>query len=107
MNRALLFQRNPLVRVDEVVVSVIEQIVLLAENHCSAFSRYGLDVEAVAVCEVVLDVVDDFEDLLSEFDTLFRVAVISEFVDLDESELLDGLVQTEDADCAVLCCTDE
>ena len=69
MDGALLFERDPLVRVDEVVVSVVEKVVLLAENHSSSLSWDRLDVEGVLVSEVVLHVVDRVEDSLSKVDS--------------------------------------
>ena len=42
LDRALLFERDPLVGVDEVVIAVIEEVVLLAENYSSAGIECGV-----------------------------------------------------------------
>ena len=102
LNGAHLAQRNPLVRVNELIVFAIKSIVFLAKNNGSSFPRNGLNIKRVIALKIVFYIVNNVENLTRELHPLFGIADITKLVFVYITEGFNRFVHTENADSAVL-----
>ena len=102
LNGTLCGKRNPLIRVDEGVFSIIKKIIFLTEDNCRSFCGYALNIERISIGELVLNCVQNLENLTCKLNSLIGITYTTELVSFRISECFDYLEQSENTDCTIL-----
>src|SRR5574344_1340543 len=97
LNCARLHQRNPLVRINKILILLIQQIISRTHYASTILSRDKLKVEAKVARETIFDFVDSIKNLRGKLNGFVRIRLIAKFVGINQTKHIHDFVYTDTA----------